>query len=105
VTDNGRHGRVEPSQIANTPGPASRTADVTADDGQTMDAFQEIRQHGTLVAAVVADRAIIADGVKDEQLRHVQAMCLYALEVLGGERPGPYTDTDADRYANSVSAC
>jgi hypothetical protein len=105
VTDNGRHGRVEPSQIANTAEPASRTADVTADDGPEMDAFQEIRQHGKLVAAVVADRAIIADGVEDEQLRHVKAMCMYALEVLAGERPGPYTDLAADRYANSVTAC
>ena len=31
--------------------------------------------------------------------RHVCFMALYARDVLTGEVPGPYTDTDADRFA------
>jgi hypothetical protein len=34
----------------------------------------------------------------------VRAKCLYALEVQVGERPGPYSDEAATRYARRALA-
>jgi hypothetical protein len=35
----------------------------------------------------------------DPRKRHICFMALYARDVLTGAMPGPYTDTDADRFA------
>jgi hypothetical protein len=47
-------------------------------------------------------QAIIDDTLPADDQRHVQAMCLYALEVADGTRPGPYTDARADTYARGA---
>jgi hypothetical protein len=36
---------------------------------------------------------------RDARKRHICFMALYARDVLNGAMPGPYTDTDADRFA------
>jgi hypothetical protein len=56
-------------------------------------------------AALAADgAAIIAKHVAPALLAHVQAKALYALQIQAGERPGPYTDSGAERYARSATA-
>jgi hypothetical protein len=67
-----------------------------------MRTVQPITHHRRLVAIVVVDHAIIDDSVPAGERRHVQAMCLYALEVANGTLPGPYTDTAAERYAHTA---
>ena len=37
----------------------------------------------------------------DPDVMFVAAMCLYAREILNGDRPEPYTDQDAARYARA----
>jgi hypothetical protein len=64
--------------------------------------IQPITHRGRLAAIVVAGEAIIEDTLTETDFRHVQAMCLYALEIADRERPGPYTDADAAVYAQEI---
>lgn len=66
--------------------------------------IQIIVHRGRLSAAIVAGQAIIESTLSDDDFRHVQAMCLYAMEIIDGDRPGPYTDGDADAYARAALA-
>lgn len=65
---------------------------------------QLINHRGQLAAVVVAGQAIIEDTLPADDFRHVQAMCLYAMEIATRERPGPYTDAGADAYARAATA-
>jgi hypothetical protein len=69
-----------------------------------MRTIQPIIHQGQLSAVVVGGLAIIEDTLTDAAHRHVQAMCLYALEIAGHERPGPYSDAAADAYAQAALA-
>jgi hypothetical protein len=64
-----------------------------------MSALQKIIYNGQVAAIVLADQAIIPDGLADADERTVNAMCLYALEVAAGLQPGPYSDERALQYA------
>ena len=61
--------------------------------------IQPIEHHGHVVALVAGCRALIGDELAGDALALVRAKCLYALEVQAGERPGPYSDEAAARYA------
>ena len=63
-----------------------------------MPGFHEIRYRGRTVAAVIDDEVIIGH-VAPEQLPFIKAVCAYALEVLDGTAPGPYSDELAEQYA------
>lgn len=64
--------------------------------------LQRIIHNGQLVAVVVAGQAIIEDTLSDERFRHVQAMCLYALDLAEEGQANSYTDADADAYAQTA---
>jgi hypothetical protein len=66
--------------------------------------IERIEHAGQVVAWVAAGRALIADGLADEALALVRAKCLYALQVQAGERPGPYREEAATRYAQIALA-
>jgi hypothetical protein len=66
--------------------------------------IQIIVHRGRLAAAIVAGQAVVDDTLSDAEFRHVQAMCLYALQTIDGDRPGPYSDADADAYAREALA-
>jgi hypothetical protein len=68
-----------------------------------MPGLQQIIHNGKLAALIIAGQAIIDDTLADEQRRQVQAMCLYALEIQDGQRPGPYSDSDALGYAEQAA--
>ena len=68
-----------------------------------MSAMQKIVYNGQLAAIVVADQAIIPDGLADTDERTVKAMCLYALEIAAGLQPGPYSDERALQYARRAA--
>lgn len=53
---------------------------------------------------MIAGQAIIDDTLNDTDRQHVQAMCLYALEIADRRQPGTYTDTGAERYAQQATA-
>lgn len=61
--------------------------------------LQKIIHNGRVAALVVADQAILVDGLAEDEERTVKAMCLYALEVATGLQPGPYSDKRALEYA------
>jgi hypothetical protein len=63
-----------------------------------------ITYDGRLVAAVLHGQAIIATDVPDRHRATVEAMCLYAGEILAGRIDGPYRDEDAIAYAGGVAA-
>jgi hypothetical protein len=67
-----------------------------------METILVIELNGGAVAVVAQDRAIIADDLVGADRLRAQAKALYALEVLAGERPGPYSDDAAERYASAV---
>lgn len=67
-----------------------------------MASLQRINHRGRLAAVVVAGQAVIEDTLSDEDFRHVEAMCLYALELDDGDPAHEYTDTDADAFARSA---
>jgi hypothetical protein len=64
--------------------------------------MQQIVYRGRLSAVVLAGQAIVDDTLGAGELRHVLAMCLFALEVQAGDRPGPYCEQAADAYACSA---
>jgi hypothetical protein len=69
-----------------------------------MTSIQIIDLHGRPAAIAVAGTAIITQHVPEALLAHIQAKALYALQIQAGERPGPYTDTDAEHYARATAA-
>ena len=64
-----------------------------------MNNVQKIIYNGRLAAVVVADQAIVLDGLTDDEERTVKAMCLYAMDVGAGRERGPYSDERALQYA------
>jgi len=69
-----------------------------------MKTIQIINLHGKPAAIAVNGAAVIAQHVPAAALALVQAKALYALEIEACERPGPYTDTDAENYARRAAA-
>ena len=69
-----------------------------------MPSLQRIFHNGQLAAVVVADQAIIEDTLADQDFRHVQAMCLYALELAAQGQGDAYTDGDAHAYAQAATS-
>jgi hypothetical protein len=69
-----------------------------------METIQLIKLDGRVLAVVAGNRAIIADELVGADRLRVQAKALYALEVRAGERPGPYSDDAAERYASALGA-
>jgi hypothetical protein len=65
--------------------------------------LQKIIYNGRVVAIVLADQAIIPDGLAESDERTVKAMRLYALEVAAGLKPGPYSDERALEYARRAA--
>ena len=61
--------------------------------------IQPIEHDGHVVALVAGGRALIGNELAGGALALVRAKCLYALEVQAAERPGPYSDQAATRYA------
>jgi hypothetical protein len=64
-----------------------------------------LTHHGRTVALaararfwLAADIEALPDG--DPRKRHVCFMALYARDILTGTLPGPYSDSDADRFAS-----
>ena len=53
------------------------------------------RQSQPVAVTVGTDEATLSADVASRDLALVQAMCVYALEIAAGERPGPYRDGDA----------
>jgi hypothetical protein len=68
-----------------------------------MKIIQIIDLDGQPVAIAAGGRAIITDRVPPDQLAHVQAKSLYALQIQAGNRTGPYTDHDAEQYAREIA--
>jgi len=68
-----------------------------------MSELQKIIYNGHVAAIVLADQAIIPDGLAETDERTVEAMCLYALELAAGLQSGPYTDERAFEYARRAA--
>jgi hypothetical protein len=68
-----------------------------------MSELQKIIYNGRLAAIVLADQAVIPDGLAETEERTVKAMCLYALEIAAGLQPAPYTDERALEYARRAA--
>lgn len=68
-----------------------------------MKTIQLITHNDRPAAIVAGDTAIVADHVADNDVARVQAMCLYAMEITAGDRPGPYTDALAEQYADHAT--
>lgn len=71
---------------------------------RSMTEFQQIEYNDQVVAVVVGDQAIIPKGLEAAERQTVKAMCLYALEVMAGIQPGPYTTERALAYAGQAAA-
>ena len=69
-----------------------------------MKQIEVIELRGRPVALALGEQAIIADHVTGEDRAIVAGMALYALEVQAGQRPGPYANVDAERYARHAIA-
>jgi hypothetical protein len=69
-----------------------------------VNAVQEIHYCGRLAAVVLGEAATIDASLSGHALLDVQAMCLYALEVATGERPGVYSDQAAVAFAAQARA-
>ncbi len=63
-----------------------------------------ITHDGQLVAAVLRGHAIIATDIPEEDRATIEAMCVYAGEILEGHIDGRYRDQDAIAYADAVAA-
>lgn len=67
--------------------------------------IQEVNYNGQLAAVVLShDQVKILDSVPDQALAEVKAMCLFAMEIANGDRPGPYTDERATQFAGRMRA-
>lgn len=71
---------------------------------RSMPEFQQIEYNDEVVAVVVGDHAIIPKALPAADRQTVKAMCLYALEVIAGSQPGPYTTDGALEYASRAAA-
>lgn len=65
---------------------------------------QLILQHGRPAAVVGARRIFLAPHISALPIthpvrRHVIAKATYALDIAAGQRSGPYSDRDAERWA------
>lgn len=60
-------------------------------------------EHRVVAVVIGTDHAAISDRVPQDRRQLVQRMCVYALEIASGERPGPYRDKDAERHAKAAS--
>ena len=65
--------------------------------------LQKITLNGRVAALVVADQAILLNGLGEAEERTVKAMCLSALEVAAGRERGPYSDDCAIQYARRAA--
>lgn len=69
---------------------------------QRMSTIQLIELDGEPVAVTVgADRAVISEQVTGSSRPLVEGMCIFALQIAAGERPGPYRTADAQRWART----
>jgi hypothetical protein len=66
--------------------------------------IQVISLDGHPVALIAGDKAIISDRVTSRDRLHVQAKAHFALRILAGELPSPYTDEDAEDYARAAAS-
>ena len=66
--------------------------------------LQPIIYNGELAAIVLSEHAIVRTALPRQDLRHIKAMCLYALELDDDGRSESYTDADADAYARAALA-
>jgi hypothetical protein len=64
-----------------------------------MPTIQVIQRGGRAVALATNKGAIISDHVTGTERRIAAGMALYAIEILAGQRPGPYTDADAEQHS------
>ena len=62
------------------------------------------RQGQPVAVTVGTNEATLSAGVAPRDLALVPAMCVYALEIAADQRPGPYRDDDAERYALAVTS-
>jgi hypothetical protein len=69
-----------------------------------MKAIQIVQLRGRPVALALGEDAIISEHVTGSERSIVAGMALYAIEVQTGQRPGPYNDADAERYARHAIA-
>jgi hypothetical protein len=65
---------------------------------------QPIIYRGQLAAVVVGQEATIHARLAGEELLDVQAMCLVAIEIAAGERPGAYSPQRARTFAAQARA-
>ena len=66
--------------------------------------IQLIHYQGGLAGVVVGEEAIIEAGLPREEQLDVQAMCLFAIELAAGERPGQYSHERAMAFARQARA-
>lgn len=63
---------------------------------------QLVTFRGRPVAVVLSSGHAVVDDVVLDDRPTVDAMCVYAIEVATGQRPGPYTDADAQDHARQL---
>jgi hypothetical protein len=68
-----------------------------------MKTIHVISLDGRPAALIAGDEAIISDRVTGRDRLRVQAKAHFALRILAGELPGPYTDEAAEDYARAAA--
>jgi hypothetical protein len=68
-----------------------------------MKTIHVISLDGRPAALIAGDEAIISDRVTGRDRLCVQAKAHFALRILAGELPGPYTDEAAEDYARAAA--
>lgn len=67
-----------------------------------MPIIQLIELDGEPVAVTIgADSVVISDHVAGFSLPLVKRMCLFALQIACGDRPGPYRSAEAEQWART----
>lgn len=69
-----------------------------------MNQIQQIHYRDRLAGVVIGEQATIEAQLSGQELLDVQAMCLFAIEIAAGERPGVYTDQRARAFAAQTRA-